>query len=150
MPVRNMLGVAPEFRREWVEFNRLLNAAALGDMVIVCTPAVVASSEAVVDAAILANARYDSVIDVTLETAAGDVHSWFNGSFAVAGSEVTAGNGTADPVAATVTLVEGRGQVIFRYIGAWAAADTATLTVTGDTIFGAVVANATSVDTLVA
>ena len=145
-----LIGVQPELRRVVSDTTDALSAAAIGDMVIVATPATLGSSAAAVNAAIAADGQFDRTVVVTLETAAGAIHNWFNGTFAIAGSEVTAGDGTADTTALTVTVVNGVGTCVLRYIGAWAAADTATLTVTGDTIFGAVVANATSVDTLIA
>lgn len=131
----------------------LRDKAMSGDMVLVLTPATLGSSAAAVTAAIGgAAAKFTRDIRVELQTAAGEVHTWFDGTFAAAGSEVTAGDGTADIAAAgtTVTLVNGVGTVTLEYIGTWAAADTATLTVTGGTLLGHTIANKTSVDTLVA
>ena len=145
-----LLGIAPELRRMVEGFFGLQSKAAIGDMVLVCTPAVLGSSAAAVNAAIASPVGYfERSVEVRLETAAGSIHEWFDGSFTIAGSKASVG-GTATSVGGTVVLKKGRGTAKIRYTGAWLAAETATLTVTGDTLYGAVVGNKTSVDTLVA
>lgn len=129
----------------------IMSSAMSGDMVLRLTPATLGSSAAVVAAAIAGAAeKFTRDVLVELVNAAGVVHEWFNGDLAIAGSETTAGDGTADTAEETVTLVNGAGTCSLEYIGAWAAADVATVTVTGGTILGYTVENGTSVDTLVA
>lgn len=150
MPFRNMLGLPLEFRRKSTEVINIMNAAMSGDIALMVTPATLGSSAADVNAAILADGQFDREVEVKLVDSNGNVHTWFNGELSIAGTEVTAGDGTAGTTAATVTMVNGVGTCVQRYIGTWAAADTATVTVTGGTLLGYTVANDTSVDTLVA
>jgi hypothetical protein len=130
-------------------FNYLKNVETglAGDMALVVTPATLGSSAAVVNAG-----GFSREIKVELKNAAGDVHEWFNGTFAIAATEVTVGDGTSaiEGAATTVTLVNGVGTVTIEYIGTWASADTQTLTVTGSTKLGYAITDKTSVDTLIA
>lgn len=129
----------------------IMASAMSGDIALRITPATLGSSAAAVAAAIAGDAeKFTRDVLVELVNTAGTVHTWFNGSLAVAGSETTAGDGTADTSEETVTMVDGVGTCTLEYIGVWAAADTATVTVTGGTILGYTVANKTSVDTLIA
>lgn len=135
------------------DYIELQQKAMSGDLVLEALPATTGSSAAAVNAAIGGVAtHFDRTVTVKLKDAAGDVHEWFNGTFAIAVVEVTAGNGTASIVGGltAVTLVDGVGTVTVRYIGTWASGDTSTLTVTGGTKLGYTVANKTSVDTLIA
>lgn len=171
MSYNDLMGVQPEMRRETaailaaedarndaVELRAtaletraaLIEKALQGDMVLVVTPATDGSSAAAITAAILADGKFVRTVHVELQTAAGEVHTWYDGTFAAAGTEVTAGDGTAPTAAATVALVNGAGDIDQEYIGAWAAADTATVTITGGTKLGYTIANKTSVDTVVA
>lgn len=122
-----------------------------GDVTLAISPATLGSSAAAVATAI-AGDGFTRDVEVTLENAAGDRMTWFNGSFAIAASETTAGDGTAaiSGGGSTVSFVEGKATVTLEYTGTWAAADTATLTVTGKDILGYSTSNVTSVDTLVA
>ena len=133
--------------------DRLRRLAMSGDMVLKCTPATAASSAAAVATAIAGTAsKFTRTVVVTLETAAGEVHTWFSGKRDAAAAQVTAGNGTAAVTASAtdITFANGSATVVIDYIGTWAAADTCTLTVTGSTLLGHTVADKTSVDTLVA
>lgn len=124
-------------------------SALSGDMALRVSPSTTASLATVVVAAIAGDdEKYVRTVTVELVDSDGNVHTWFNGSFAVAGSEVTAGDGTADTAAATVQLAAGVGTCELEYVGTWAAEDTATITVTGGTLLGFSIADATSVDTL--
>lgn len=137
--------------RPLYDYLARLERALSGDLVLVCSPATKASSAAAVTTAI-AGAGFTRTVTVSLKNAAGDVHDWYDGTFAIAVSESTAGNGVSAIVGggSTVTLVDGVGSVDIAYTGNWAAADTQTLTVTGGTKLGYTISNKTSVDTLVA
>lgn len=147
--IKNKEGFQLELRKEM----ELRDKAMSGDIVLVVSPAALGSSAAAVNAAIAgADAKFSRDIVIELQAANGDVHSWFDGTLAIADTEVTAGSGTVS-IAGSITvatLVNGRAVVTLEYIGAWAAADTATLTVTGGTILGYNIANKSSTDTLVA
>ena len=133
--------------------DRLRRLAMSGDMVLKCTPATAGSSAAAVAAAIAGTAsKFVRTVTVTLETAGGEVHTWFSGKRDAAAAQVTAGNGTAAVTgsATDITFVNGSATVLIDYVGTWAAADTCTLTVTGATLLGHTLANKTSIDTLVA
>lgn len=139
--------------KEFWDYMCAMEKALAGDMVLVLTPATTGSSAAAVTAAIGGAAgKYTRQVKVELKSAAGEVHEWFNGTFAIGVAEVTAGNGVAAIAdsATTVELVEGVGTVTIEYTGAWAAADTQTLTVTGGEKLGYAISNKTSVDTLIA
>jgi hypothetical protein len=129
-----------------------MEKAINGDMVLTLTPATTGSSAAVATAIGGSAAKFTRTVTVTLKTAAGEVCTFLNGAFAIAVTEVTAGNGTSAIAgsATTVVLTEGVGTITIEYIGAWAAGDTQTLTVTGGTKLGYTIANKTSVDTLIA
>jgi hypothetical protein len=128
--------------KEVYDYLGAMEKALNGDMVLTLTPATTGSSAA----------KYTRTVTVTLKTAAGEVCTFLNGTFAIAVTENTVGNGTSAIAgsATTVTLTEGVGTVTIEYVGTWAAGDTQTLTVTGGTKLGYTIANKTSVDTLIA
>ena len=131
----------------------LMKLAMSGDMVLKCTPTTAGSSAATVAADIAGGAgKFVRNVVVTLETAAGAVHTWFSGKRDAAAAVVTAGDGTAAITgsATDITFVAGSVTVAIDYTLTWAAADTCTLTVTGGTLLGYAVADKTSVDTLIA
>lgn len=139
--------------KEVYDYLGAMEKALNGDMVLTLTPATTGSSAAAVAAAIGGSAaKFTRTVTVTLKTAAGEVCTFLNGTFAIAVTENTAGNGTSAIAgsATTVTLTEGVGTVTIEYIGTWATGDTQTLTVTGGTKLGYTIANKTSVDTLIA
>lgn len=147
----NLLPVAGMDMADFSAMAVLTSSAMSGDIALRITPATTGSSAAAVTAAIAGAAeKFSRDVLVELVNTSGVVHEWFNGDLAIAGSETTAGDGTADTAEETVTLVNGIGTCSLEYIGAWAAADVATVTVTGGTILGYTVENGTSVDTLVA
>jgi hypothetical protein len=124
-----------------------------GDMVLTVTPAILGSSATVVNAAIGGvETKFVRTVTVELKTAADERCTFLNGTFAIAVAEVTVGTGTATIAggATTILLTEGKGTVDLEYIGAWAAADTQTLTITGSTKLGYAISDKTSVDTLIA
>lgn len=134
--------------------NTRMAEAMSGDMVLVCTPATLGSSAAAVNAAIAgAGAKFQRTITCSLKNANGDAHIWYNGTIDISEAEVTNGDGAAsiNGGGSTVTLVAGVGSVTLDYVGAWAAADTETLTFGNNKmILGKTLTNATSVDTLIA
>jgi hypothetical protein len=133
------------------EQDRLRSLALSGDIALACSPATTGSSAAAVAAAIAgAASKFTRTVTVTLQTAAGDVHSWFSGTRNIAAARVGSGTIGIAASATAVTFVNGVGTVVMEYTGTWAAADTATLTVTGGTLYEFTVDNATSADTLVA
>ena len=131
----------------------LRSLAMSGDMVLKCTPATLGTSAAVVIAAVAAAGNtYTRTVVVTLETAAGAVHTWYSGSKDAAAVPTTVGNGTcavAD-AATAITFVNGSATVDIDYTLTWASGDTCTFTVTGAEVMGTTVADETSVDILVA
>lgn len=143
--MENLHGLPPKLR----DAIKLRDKAMSGDLVLIVTPATTGSSAAAVNAAIGgAAAKFTRNVVVQLKTAAGELATWFNGTFAIAGSQTSVG-GTAETSAATVTLVDGRGTCTLEYTGAWLAGETATVTVTGGTKLGYAVTDKTSVDTLI-
>lgn len=134
-----------------------LRALAMsGDMVFKCTPAALGSSAAVVNADI-ANAekgnKFVRTVIVTLETAAGAVHTWYSGkrdAAAVANTPARDGDCDITGSATDITFVNGAATVVIDYTLTWAATDTSTLTVTAGTLLGYTLSDKTSIDTLVA
>ena len=127
----------------------LLVKAMGGDMVFKCTPATAAPSAA---AAALANIAY--TVTVTLESAAGEVHSWYNGPvlLAIADDDST-GNATISPAAGERNMTDGSLDVVVTLPKvAWTSGSTVTLTVSdpanaGTGICGWTVADKTFVAT---
>lgn len=143
----NLIGIQPELR----SYLSHMEDGMSNGFVLVVTPATLGSSAAAVNAAIAGAAgKFTRNVVVELQSPSGNPQTWFQGSFSIAGSEVTAGDGTADTSENTVTLVDGKGVCTLEYIGTWALGDTATVTVTGGTLLGHTIANKTSVDTLIA
>ena len=130
----------------------LLVKAMGGDMVFKCTPATAAPSAA----AVAQNAIVYKV-KVTLETAEGEVHSWYNGPvlLAIATNDDT-GVPTIDPEAGERNMTDGSLDVVVTLPkAAWTAGSAVTLTVSdpataGIGICGWAVADKTFVATLVA
>lgn len=147
MSFKSTTKVVPSVRREMTVRDKAFS----GDMVLVCTPATLATSAAIVIAAVAgAGLKYTRYVTVSLQTAAGEIHSWFNGDIGLTIAETTNGNGTANIVGTVnhVHLVDGSATIGVEYKLTWRVADDSTLTATGETILGYVVASATSVDTL--
>ncbi len=95
-----------------------------------------------------AHTRY---VQVSLETADGSPHQWYNGTVAVTIAETTDGDGTAHLLEETLTMDAGHAQATVYLNGTWAAGvpDTNTLSVTEATILGYTVSAVTSVETSV-
>jgi hypothetical protein len=131
--------------------DRLRALAMSGDMALACTPATTGSSAAAVAAAIAGAAeKFTRTVTVTLKTAAGETHTWFTGTRALTIADDAAGAAAIADEADTVAFVAGVGTVVVEYTGTWVTGKISTLTVTGSTLLGHTIANATSVDTLVA
>lgn len=138
--IKYMQGVKPQLR----DYLALQEKAMNGDIVMVIDPTTAgttATSEA-----------FTRSVDISIETAAGEVHTWVNSSFAttLAIAESTVGSGAATIVSTTLTLVEGKATVVISATGVWAADDTNTLTVSNIILGGVTVTAGTSVDTIVA
>lgn len=128
----------------------LLVKALGGDMVFKCTPATAAPS-----AAAAADDDIAYTVTVTLESAAGEVHSWYNGPVLLAIADTDdVGAATIDPAAGERNMTNGVLEVeVTLPKAAWTAGKTVTLTVAdpataGTGICGWAVANKTFVATL--
>lgn len=133
----NKLGFSPELRAE----TKIRDKAMAGDMVFVVSPATVTT-------AALATA-WTRTVRVELQTAAGEVHEWFDKAIATGVSIAdTSTAGTATIPSTTLTFVNGVATVVVSGDAqAWLAAETDTLTVAQATILGYTVASKTSVET---
>jgi len=122
----------------------LRDAAAAGDLVWVLTPATVAPAPT--------TAAWTRDVTVTLETAAGDVHTWFDKAISTGVSIAdTSTAGTATIAATTLTIKNGKAIItVTGDAAAWNDTQTDTLTVAQATIMGATVAAKTSVETFTA
>lgn len=116
-----------------------MEAAMAGDMVLTITPATVNRAATA--------AAWTRTVTIQLETAAGEVHTWYNADLAVA-IATTSVAGTASITDATPPMVAGVCQVVVSGdAAAWLAVETDTLTLSDQTIMGNVVAGGTSVQT---
>jgi hypothetical protein len=118
----------------------LANKALSGDLVFVVTPATKSTVH---------GSAASRTVAIALKTAAGDVHTWFNAALA-AGVAVakSSENGTVTIPSTTLTFAAGVASVEITEGGAWAAADTNTLTIAAATVLGYTVASKTSVETM--
>lgn len=116
-------------------------AALAGDLVFKCYPATVSTAH-------ISTARTRQV-KVQLETAAGDVHTWFNKAITTGVSIAdTSTAGAATIPSTTLTFVNGVASVTVSCdANAWLATETNTLTVAQATIMGYTIATKTSVET---
>lgn len=147
MKISDLIGIAPELRKLLIDTVLLNGSAMSGDLILRVTPDVLGSSAADVNAAIAGDGFTRDVL-VELVNTAGDIHTWFNGTFAVAATKT--GAGAVAMGNANVTLSQGAGVCTITYTGAWVEGNAATVTVTGGTKLGYAVANETSIDTLIA
>lgn len=118
-----------------------LRAKALsGDLVFVVTPATKSTAH---------GSAANRTVAIALKTAAGEIHTWFNAAL-VAGVAVAKSSetGTVSIPSTTLTFVAGLASVEITEGGAWAEADTNTLTIAAATILGYAVAQKTSVETM--
>jgi hypothetical protein len=133
-------GIQPATREELY----LRDKAASGDLVWVLTPATVTPAP-------LSTAWTRNVV-VELQTAAGEVHSWFNKAITTGVSIAdTSTAGTATIPSTTLTIEDGKATVVVSGDAQdWLDTETDTLTVAQATILGYTVAAKTSVETFTA
>lgn len=134
------MGFSPEIRK----YFEVLNKALAGDIVFKCTPATIDP--------VPRNTAWTRKVLVTLETASGDVHSWFNKAITTGVSIADASTaGTATIASTTLTFAQGKAEVtITGSAHAWLNTETDTLTVAQTTVLGYTVASKTSVETFTA
>lgn len=120
---------------------RSIQSLLKGDMLFVLTPATVATPH-------YGTKAWTRVVEVALKDSLGNYMTWFDGDVTISiGDTSTAG--TASIVSTTLTLVQGRANVVVSGdLQAWIATETDTLTVAAKTINGVVCATKTSVETL--
>ena len=135
--------VTKEFNDHLAQIGKALSR----DLVLACEPATLGSSAAVIN-----EGDYEVEVAVTLRDAAGNLHTWANIDLDAAVAAVTNGNGAAaiKGGATKVEIRDGIGKLTIAYSLTWAAADTATLTITGATLVGVETGDKTFVDTVVA
>ncbi len=134
--MRNLVGISPILRSEL----NLRDKAYSGDLVFVVTPATVAP--------VPRSTAWTRTVVVKLQTAAGEVHTWFDSAIANGVSIGDTGGGTASIPSTTLTFVQGVASVVVSGTAAtWANTETDTLTVAQATILGYTVAAKTSVET---
>lgn len=139
-----------DFISELLDLRPMVTKALSGDMVFKCTPATAAPS-----AAAAAQAAIVYKVKVTLESAAGEVHDWYNGPvrLAIATTDST-GVPTISPAAGERNMTNGELEVTVTLPkAAWTSGKTVTLTVSdpsdaGAGICGWTVADKTFVATL--
>lgn len=134
-----LLGVQPELRAYLALQEKALN----GDIVMVIGPETLGTTAT--------STAFTRDVAVSIETATGEVHTWVNASFTTTASIAvdTAGSGAATIVSTTLTLVDGKATITISCTGAWAEADTSTLTIGNIILGGVTVTGGTSVDTIV-
>lgn len=118
---------APGIKQAIRSTLELMTKAMAGDMVVVVTPA---------DARKQATATtWTQTFYVELQTAVGEVHTWFNKAIALGVAVSDAGGGTATIPSTTLTFVDGIATVVMSGDAAtWANGETATITTSGSTI----------------
>lgn len=119
----------------------LVEKAMSGDMVIVIDPETVTP--------VPTAAAWTRNVKISIQTAAGEIHSWINLTEATILSIAnTSSAGTASIVATTITIVNGETIVVVSGDAqTWANGETDTLTVGDMTIMGYTVTGGTSVET---
>jgi len=119
----------------------LMAKALAGDLVFVVSPATYVRTPI--------TGAWTRTVRVELQTAAGELHTWFNKAI-TSGFSVgdTSSAGTATIPSTTATYADGVATVVVTgSANAWLNAETDTLTVTAATILGYTVASKTSVET---
>ena len=129
------VGIQPAVRNEFY----LRDKALSGDLVWVVTPATVVVAPTEED--------WTRTVVVELQTAAGEVHTWFSDEISSGNSIANTGDGTASIVSEILTIVNGRAEVVVSGIDGWDNTDTDTYTVTEATILGYTVSAVTSKET---
>ena len=128
------LGIRPQLR----DMFELMGKAFSGDMVWVCTPSVYS--------AVATAAAWTKDFYVELQTAAGEVHTWFNDVIASGVAISDDSSGTATIPSTTLTIVNGAATItVSGNTATWAAGERVTLTVAAATIMGYTVAAKTGI-----
>jgi len=137
MSLINDIGNAPTLRDEIA----LRDKALAGDLVFVATPSTVAPAPT--------SSAWTRTVVIELQTAAGEVHTWYNKAITSGVSIAdTSTLGTATIPSTTLTFTNGRASVVVSGDAqAWLNAETDTLTVAEATILGYTVTAKTSVET---
>ena len=119
----------------------LIYKALAGDIVLAISPATVAPKPTA--------AAWTRTVTITLKTAAGETHEWFNKAIATGVSIADSSTaGTATIPSTTLTFVDGVATVVVSGDAqAWLNSETDTLTVANATILGATITGGTSVET---
>ena len=119
----------------------LLEKAMSGDMVVVIDPETLVSDPV--------SAAWTRNVKISVESAAGEVHSWLNkAETTILSIGNTSSAGTASIVSTTLTLVNGQAVIVVSGDAqAWLNTETDTLTVADLTIMGYTVTGGTSVET---
>jgi hypothetical protein len=132
---------APRYLRDAID---TLSKAMSGDLVWVVTPSTVAPSPT--------SAAWTRTVHIELQTAAGEVHTWFNDAITTGVSIAdTSTAGTASIPSTTLTITDGTADVVVSGDAQdWLDTETDTLTVAEATILGYTVAAKTSVETFTA
>jgi len=132
-----LTGVQPALRDHLTQQS----SALAGDMAFKCTPATITRAATA--------ALWTRTVVVTLETAAGALHDWYNATVTTGVSIAdTSTAGTASIPSTTLTFVNGKATVVVAGdAAAWLATETDTLTVTSKVIMGYTIAAKTSVQT---
>ena len=135
--IKNREGIQPAVKDE----VSLRDKAMSGDLVFVVTPATVAP--------VPTSAAWTRTVVVELQTAAGEVHTWFDKAITSGVSIAdTSTAGTATIPSTTLTFENGRASVVVTGSAhAWLNTETDTLTVAQATILGYTIASKTSVET---
>lgn len=115
--------------------------AMSGDIVMTIAPATVTP--------VPTAAAWTRTVTVSLDTAAGERHSWLNDTYATTASIAdTSTAGTASIVSTTLTIVNGYAEIVVSGDTAdWLNTETDTLTIANITILGYTIVAGTSVET---
>jgi hypothetical protein len=138
------------------EQDRLRALAMSGDMVFVVTPVTLGSSAAAIATAVASEAagnKFKRTVTMRLETAAGEVHTWWSGTRTIGIGYTTNTDGSAaiadTATATTAKFVDGVATATIEYTLTWAAADESVFTLTAGDVLGYTLSNKTSTDTVV-
>ena len=133
-------GIQPAVKDEF----EIIAKAMAGDIVMSVTPATVTP--------VPTSAAWTRNVVVSIESAAGEVHQWLNGTYTTTLSIAdTSTAGTASIASTTLTIVNGQATVVVSGDAQdWLDTETDTLTVAQATILGYTIATKTSVETFTA
>jgi hypothetical protein len=138
--LNELLGIQPELR----DYLTAQAKAMAGDIVMVIDPETVTPAPTA--------AVWSRNVKVSIETAAGEVHTWLNKAYATTASVGnTSTAGTAAIASTTLTIVNGVAVIaVTGDAAAWLATETDTLTLANITVLGVTVTGGTSVETFTA